>query len=160
AGAALAVVRLQRPAEHRHGSTRFHGGAAAVHGPAADDPAAPGAGPAGAAGVVVAGRAVPGGPDRAAAGRAGAGGPRPRPPPPAGVSAHPTPPRGAKPRAPAPAGPPTWLQRLQYLLVLALLPAVCKELAFRGFILSGLSRRFHPWAAVFLSAFLFALFQM
>jgi membrane protease YdiL (CAAX protease family) len=44
--------------------------------------------------------------------------------------------------------------------VLALLPAVCEELAFRGFILSGLTRRFRPWAAVLLSAFLFALYQM
>jgi sodium transport system permease protein len=49
---------------------------------------------------------------------------------------------------------------LNYLLVLAVLPALCEELAFRGFILTGLRRRFHPWTAVFLSSFLFALFQM
>jgi sodium transport system permease protein len=67
---------------------------------------------------------------------------------------------GAEIQAAAAAGPPSFLQRVEYLLVLALLPAVCKELAFRGFILSGLSRRFPPWAAVILSAFLFALFQM
>jgi sodium transport system permease protein len=67
---------------------------------------------------------------------------------------------GAEIQAAAAAGPPSFLQRAGYLLVLALLPAVCKELAFRGFILSGLCRRFHPLTAVFLSAFLFALFQM
>jgi sodium transport system permease protein len=49
---------------------------------------------------------------------------------------------------------------INYLLVLAVLPALCEELAFRGFILTGLRRRFHPWTAVFLSSFLFALFQM
>ena len=41
-----------------------------------------------------------------------------------------------------------------------MLPALCEELAFRGFILTGLRRRFRPWTAVFLSSFLFALFQM
>jgi sodium transport system permease protein len=46
------------------------------------------------------------------------------------------------------------------LLGLALLQAVCEELAFRGFILSGLLRRFRPRTAVFLSSFLFALFNM
>jgi sodium transport system permease protein len=49
---------------------------------------------------------------------------------------------------------------LNYLLVLAVLPALCEELAFRGFILTGLRRRFHPWTAVFLTSFLYALFQM
>ncbi len=48
----------------------------------------------------------------------------------------------------------------QFFLVLALLPAVCEELAFRGFILNGLARRFRPGAAALLSAFLFALYQM
>jgi sodium transport system permease protein len=43
------------------------------------------------------------------------------------------------------------------LLVLAVLPAVCEELAFRGLILGGLRRRFQPWVAVLLSSFLFAL---
>jgi sodium transport system permease protein len=47
-----------------------------------------------------------------------------------------------------------------YLIVLAVLPALCEELAFRGFILSGLKRRFPTWTAVLLSSFLFALFQM
>jgi sodium transport system permease protein len=48
----------------------------------------------------------------------------------------------------------------QYFLVLALLPALCEEVAFRGFILTGLLRGFRPWTAVFLSAFLFSLYQM
>jgi sodium transport system permease protein len=47
-----------------------------------------------------------------------------------------------------------------YILVLALLPALCEELAFRGFILQGLLRGFRPWPAILLSAFLFALYQM
>jgi sodium transport system permease protein len=46
------------------------------------------------------------------------------------------------------------------LLFLSLLPAVCEELAFRGFILSGLRRRFRPWTAILLSSFLYALYQM
>jgi sodium transport system permease protein len=48
----------------------------------------------------------------------------------------------------------------QYGLVLGLLPAVCEELAFRGFILSGLRRRYHARAAILFSSFLFALFHM
>jgi sodium transport system permease protein len=47
-----------------------------------------------------------------------------------------------------------------YFLVLALVPAVCEELAFRGFLLSGLRQRFRPGTAVLLSSFLFALYQM
>ena len=43
---------------------------------------------------------------------------------------------------------------------MAVLPALCEELAFRGFILTGLRRHFRPWTAVFLSSILFALFQM
>jgi sodium transport system permease protein len=43
---------------------------------------------------------------------------------------------------------------------LSLLQAVCEELAFRGFILSGLRNRLRPWTAAFLSSFLFALFHM
>jgi sodium transport system permease protein len=46
------------------------------------------------------------------------------------------------------------------LLVLGVLPALCEELAFRGFILSGLRRRFRPWTAILLSSFLFALYRM
>jgi sodium transport system permease protein len=43
---------------------------------------------------------------------------------------------------------------------LSLLQAVSEELVFRGFILSGLQRRFRPRTAVLLCAFLFALFHM
>ena len=39
----------------------------------------------------------------------------------------------------------------------ALLPALCEEVAFRGFILTGLQRRFRPRAAIVLCSFLFAL---
>ncbi len=46
------------------------------------------------------------------------------------------------------------------LLLLSLIPAVCEELAFRGFMLSGLRRRFRPWTAILLSGFLYALYQM
>jgi len=46
------------------------------------------------------------------------------------------------------------------LLVFVVLPALCEELAFRGFILSGLRCRLRPWKAVFLSSFLYALYQM
>jgi sodium transport system permease protein len=46
------------------------------------------------------------------------------------------------------------------LLVFVVLPALCEELAFRGFILSGLRNRFRPWTAIFLSSFLYALYQM
>jgi sodium transport system permease protein len=48
----------------------------------------------------------------------------------------------------------------QGLVVFALLPAVCEELTFRGFILTGLQRRFRPRTAVLLSSFLFSLMQM
>ena len=48
----------------------------------------------------------------------------------------------------------------QALLVFAWLPAVCEELTFRGFILTGLQRRFRPRTAVLLSSFLFSLLQM
>jgi sodium transport system permease protein len=42
------------------------------------------------------------------------------------------------------------------LLVLAVVPAVCEELAFRGFILSGLARRIGADKAVLVSSLLFA----
>src|SRR5262249_218377 len=51
-------------------------------------------------------------------------------------------------------------QRWQWFGVLAVLPALCEEIAFRGFILSGLRRRFRPWTSILLSSFLFALYQM
>lgn len=43
---------------------------------------------------------------------------------------------------------------------LMLLVSVCEEVMFRGFILTGLARRFTPWGALFLSSFLFALFPL
>lgn len=45
----------------------------------------------------------------------------------------------------------------QILLVVAVLPAICEELAFRGFILSGLRHIGSPWAAVAISSVLFGL---
>src|SRR5262249_17774877 len=46
------------------------------------------------------------------------------------------------------------------LVAFALLPAICEELAFRGFILTGLLRRLRPRNAILLSSFLFAPFHM
>ena len=48
---------------------------------------------------------------------------------------------------------PLW----QVLLVICLAPAICEELAFRGFILSGLRRMGHKWGAIVLSALFFGL---
>lgn len=45
----------------------------------------------------------------------------------------------------------------QAILVLAVLPAVGEELAFRGFILSGLRHLGRPWRAIVLSAIFFGL---
>jgi sodium transport system permease protein len=45
-------------------------------------------------------------------------------------------------------------------LAVAALGALAEELAFRGFILSGLRHRLRPWTAVFISSFLFGLSQM
>ena len=39
----------------------------------------------------------------------------------------------------------------QLILVMALLPAICEELAFRGFILSGLRHMGHKWGAIALT---------
>jgi sodium transport system permease protein len=47
--------------------------------------------------------------------------------------------------------PPLW----QVALVFAALPAVCEELAFRGFILSGFRQLGHKWRAIICSALLF-----
>jgi len=49
---------------------------------------------------------------------------------------------------------------LRYWLAFALVPALCEEIAFRGFVLRGLHARFRPRNAVFLSSFFFALFHM
>ncbi len=54
----------------------------------------------------------------------------------------------------------SWGALLFASLGVALVQAVFEELTFRGFILNGLRRRFRPWMAIFLSAFLFAVFQM
>jgi len=45
----------------------------------------------------------------------------------------------------------------QLLLVVALTPAICEELAFRGFILSGLRHLGSRWAAVAISSLLFGV---
>jgi len=51
-------------------------------------------------------------------------------------------------------------QFLTYLLSFALVPALCEEVAFRGFVLCGLHQGFRPRNAVFLSSFFFALFHL
>jgi sodium transport system permease protein len=48
---------------------------------------------------------------------------------------------------------PLW----QALLVICVAPAICEELAFRGFILSGLRRLGHKWGAILISAVFFGL---
>jgi sodium transport system permease protein len=48
---------------------------------------------------------------------------------------------------------PLW----QVLLLIAVTPAICEELAFRGFILSGLRRMGHKWAAIVLTSVFFGL---
>jgi sodium transport system permease protein len=47
-----------------------------------------------------------------------------------------------------------------YALVLAVLPAISEELLFRGFLLTGLRRRFQPLMAIFLSSLLFGLYHL
>jgi sodium transport system permease protein len=46
---------------------------------------------------------------------------------------------------------PLW----QVILLICLAPAICEELAFRGFILSGLRRIGHKWTAIVLTAAFF-----
>ena len=46
------------------------------------------------------------------------------------------------------------------LLVFALMPAITEEVAFRGYILSGLERRYRPFTAILLSALLFAFLHV
>jgi len=41
--------------------------------------------------------------------------------------------------------------------VICLAPAICEELAFRGFILSGLRRTGHKWGAIIVSSLFFGL---
>ena len=45
----------------------------------------------------------------------------------------------------------------QMLLVLALVPAICEELAFRGFILSGFRHIGRKWRAIFITTFFFGV---
>jgi sodium transport system permease protein len=51
-------------------------------------------------------------------------------------------------------------QLVRYVLAYALVPALCEEIAFRGFVLHGLHRTFRPRNAVLLSSFFYALFHM
>lgn len=53
-------------------------------------------------------------------------------------------------------GTPAW----QLILLLALLPAICEELAFRGFILNGLRRTGHKWGAILVTSALFGVVHM
>ncbi len=48
---------------------------------------------------------------------------------------------------------PLW----QVILLMAVTPAICEELAFRGFILSGLRRIGHKWGAIALASLFFGL---
>ena len=48
---------------------------------------------------------------------------------------------------------PYWLA----ILMFAVLPAICEELAFRGFILSGLRHLGHRWRAILISALFFGI---
>jgi sodium transport system permease protein len=48
---------------------------------------------------------------------------------------------------------PLW----QVLLLIAVAPAICEELAFRGFILTGLRRLGHRWGAIALASLFFGL---
>jgi len=45
----------------------------------------------------------------------------------------------------------------QLLLLVAVVPAICEELAFRGFILSGLRHTGHRWWAIVISSFFFGI---
>lgn len=51
---------------------------------------------------------------------------------------------------------PLWV----VLLVLAAAPAVCEELAFRGFMLSGFSNSSRAWLAIVMSSLTFGIFHM
>ena len=50
-------------------------------------------------------------------------------------------------------GAPMWA----VILVIALLPALCEEFAFRGFILSGFRHRGHDWRAIIFTSLFFAI---
>jgi membrane protease YdiL (CAAX protease family) len=55
-----------------------------------------------------------------------------------------------------PRGMPTW----QLLIYIAVLPAICEELAFRGALLSGLRRKLRPVALVLVVGVIFGLFHV
>jgi membrane protease YdiL (CAAX protease family) len=55
-----------------------------------------------------------------------------------------------------PKGMPTW----QLLLYIAVLPAICEELAFRGILLSGLRRKFRPAALIVGVGLIFGMFHV
>ena len=55
-----------------------------------------------------------------------------------------------------PRGMPTW----QLLLYIAVLPAICEELAFRGVLLNGLRRKLRPVALVVMVGLIFGLFHV
>src|SRR5438105_1932386 len=55
-----------------------------------------------------------------------------------------------------PKGMPQW----QLLLYIAVLPAICEELAFRGMLLSGLRRKFRPVALIIGIGLIFGLFHV
>ncbi len=46
------------------------------------------------------------------------------------------------------------------LLAFAVAPAICEELVFRGFVLSGFSRHGREWIAIFLSSIMFGVMHM
>jgi sodium transport system permease protein len=48
----------------------------------------------------------------------------------------------------------------ELLIAFAVLPAICEEIAFRGFILSGLSRKHPVGRAIVISSILFGVFHM
>ncbi|MDJ0954419.1 MAG: CPBP family intramembrane metalloprotease [Acidimicrobiia bacterium] len=47
-----------------------------------------------------------------------------------------------------------------FILILALVPGLWEELAFRGLMLSNLDRRYRPWIAILLSSLFFGLFHI
>jgi sodium transport system permease protein len=49
---------------------------------------------------------------------------------------------------------------VEMLVFIALFPAICEELLFRGFILSGLRSRMRPWSAVLVVGVLFGFFHV
>jgi membrane protease YdiL (CAAX protease family) len=47
-----------------------------------------------------------------------------------------------------------------FVVILALVPGLWEELAFRGLMLSNLQQRYRPWTAILISALLFGLFHI